>query len=223
MLDRARNYLVLNYNSSPVVIETRYESVLIPGGSREEPSTLPLSVDEILQINNNSPFFKCGVLFFEKGFEEDLYNECRIKNWQDILTDDQIEDVMLHPTIEGLQKIVDIQTEVYFERCYGIFIGLMNANYPIPANVSKLMKIRRSEFRHKKFKSEISLTPKDVAPSVSTEDFDKAKAQVSELADLVKQQQDQIASLLEALKQKESKPAAATKRKTTKTKETQEV
>lgn len=225
-LDRSRNYLVLNYNSSPVVIETRYESTVIPGGTREEPSSLPLSIDEILQVNNNSPFFKCGILFFEEEFAEELYNECRIKNWQSILTDEQIEDIILHPTIESLQIIVDIQTEVYFERCYGIYIGLMNANYSVPANVVKLMKIRRGEFRRKKYKSEISLTPKDVAPSVSSEELNETKAQVNELTATVKAQQEQIAQLLAALQQKETKapkaPATTTKRRTTKPKETDE-
>lgn len=93
MLDKGKNYMVLNYGSSPVCVQTRYESILIPGGSREAPASLPLSVDEILQINNNSPLFKCGVLFFEPEYAEELYDACRIKNWRDILTDEQIEEI----------------------------------------------------------------------------------------------------------------------------------
>ena len=217
MIDRTRNYLVLNYNSSPVVIKTRYESMVIPGGSRTAPSSLPLSVDEILQVNNEAPFFKCGLLFFEPEFQEDLYEECRIKNWRAILTDEQIEDIILHPTIEGLQKILSIETEIYFERCYGVYIGLMNANFPIPNNVSKIMKIRRTEFRHRKTKTEIELTPKDVATPVAAEEFEKTKAQVDKLLNLVAEMKKQNEELAKALKAKNDAPAESTPPKTRKT------
>ena len=93
MLDKNKTYLVLNYNGSPVAVSTRHESYIIPGGSSESPSSMPLSVDEIVQINSNSNVFKMGLLWFEEEFQEDLYKECRIRNWKNILTDSEIEDI----------------------------------------------------------------------------------------------------------------------------------
>ena len=77
MLDKNKTYLVLNCNGSPVAVSTRHESYIIPGGSSESPSSMPLSVDEIVQINSNSNVFKMGLLWFEEEFQEDLYKECR--------------------------------------------------------------------------------------------------------------------------------------------------
>ena len=96
MLDKNKTFLVLNYNGSPVAVSTRHESYIIPGGSSESPSSMPLSVDEIVQINSNSNVFKMGLLWFEEEFQENLYKECRIRNWKDILTDSEIEDIILH-------------------------------------------------------------------------------------------------------------------------------
>lgn len=224
MLNRQRNYLVLNYNSSPVVIKTRFESMVIPGGSSREPASLPLSVDEILQVNNEAPFFKCGLLFFEPEFQEDLYEECRIKNWKDILTDKQIEEIVLHPTIEGLQKILSIETEIYFERCYGVYIGLLNANFPIPNNVSKIMRIRRSEFKRKKLKTEIELSPKDIVDSTAAQkELEKTQAQVEELRNLVASMQKQNEELMKVLQAKEKETAENAPPKTRKTTKPKEV
>jgi len=223
MLDKSKNYLVLNYSSSPVCFNTRYESILIPGGTKDAPASLPLSVDEIVQANTGTPLFKCGLLFFEPEYAEELYDACRIKNWKDILTDEQIENILLHPTIEGLEKIINIETEIYFERCYGIYIGLLNANYPITANVSKVMRARRSEFRRNKTKSEIQLVAKDVASPITQEEYEATKSEINELKAAMEAMMKQNAELMKALSEKKTEAkkeeTAAKPRKTTKTKE----
>lgn len=99
----------------------------------------------------------------------------------------------------------------------------MNANYPIPANVSKVMKIRRSEFRRKKTKSEIELTPKDEAPQITQKEYEETKAEIGELKAAMEAMAKQNAELLKALSEQKAttkkEGTVAKTRKTTKTKE----
>lgn len=206
MLDKNKTYLVLNYNGSPVAVSTRHESYIIPGGSSESPSSMPLSVDEIVQINSNSNVFKMGLLWFEEEFQEDLYKECRIRNWKDILTDSEIEDIILHPTLEKLERLLAIENEQYFERCYGIYIGLKNSNHSIKQNVEHVMLARRKELRNRKYKTGILLTKKET-PAVSEEVLKEAQEQNAKLTQEVDELKAIVAQLLAA--QQNSAPATA--------------
>ena len=122
------NISVLNYNSFAVVISTKTEGFLVPAMTNGVPSSIPLSYQEIEYINTSSNAFKTGTLRFEVDIEEEMYKSLRIVNWKDILTNKQIEDMLINPTMEGLQRIVDIQDVNYFERIRGIFVGLKNSN-----------------------------------------------------------------------------------------------
>ncbi len=197
MLDKNKTYLVLNYNGSPVAVSTRHESYIIPGGSSVSPSSMPLSVDEIVQINSHSNVFKMGILWFEEEFQEDLYKECRIRNWQDILTDSEIEDIILHPTLEKLERLLSIENEQYFERCYGIYIGLKNSNHSIKKNVENVMLARRKELRNKKYKTGILLTKKET-PAVSEEILKETQEKNEKLTKEVDELKAMVAQLLAA-------------------------
>lgn len=206
MLDKNKTYLVLNYNGSPVAVSTRHESYIIPGGSSESPSSMPLSVDEIVQINSNSNVFKMGLLWFEEEVQEELYKECRIRNWENILRDKEIEDIILHPTLEKLEKLLSIENEQYFERCYGIYIGLKNSNHSIKQNVENVMLARRKELRNRKYKTGILLTKKET-PAVSEEVLKETQEQNAKLTQEVDELKAMVAQLLAA--QQNSAPATA--------------
>ena len=197
MLDKNKTYLVLNYNGSPVAVSTRHESYIIPGGSSESPSSMPLSVDEIVQINSNSNVFKMGLLWFEEEFQEELYKECRIRNWENILRDKEIEDIILHPTLEKLEKLLSIENEQYFERCYGIYIGLKNSNHSIKQNVENVMLARRKELRNRKYKTGILLTKKETNV-VSEEALKETQEQNVKLTKEVDELKAMVAQLLAA-------------------------
>lgn len=177
---------VLNYNDSIVVVSTRDNGYAvnprdIDGGA---PSILPLSFSEIEYINSNSNAFKSGYLRFPKEIEEEMYTELRIVGWEDILTNEEIEQILLHPTIEGLQKILSIKSSTVFERVRGIFTVLKNSgDGNISIRVDRIISERYKELVNKKTKTDISLVPKDVASiqSVSTEEVDSLKKQLQEM------------------------------------------
>ena len=208
MWDKNKTYLVLNYNGSPVAVSTRHESYIIPGGSSESPSSMPLSVDEIVQINSNSNVFKMGLLWFEEEVQEELYKECRIRNWENILRDKEIEDIILHPTLEKLERLLSIENEQYFERCYGIYIGLKNSNHSIKQNVENVMLARRKELRNRKYKTGILLTKKDT-PYVSEEVLKETQEQNIKLTQEVDELKAMVAQLLAAKQNSDTTTAEA--------------
>lgn len=191
MIDKNKTYLVLNKNSSPIVVDTRYDGYVIPAGSENEPSSLPFSADEISQINSKAPVFKVGLLWFEPEFQKELYEEvCHIRDWQDILSDADIEDAIVHPTIEKLNRILAIQNPMYFERCYGIYMGLRNANCALQRNVITVMNLRYKEMRHKKFDTGIKLT-KSMINEPDNCNFEETKRQLKQM------QEERDAALLQ--------------------------
>lgn len=191
MIDKNKTYLVLNKNSSPIVVDTRYDGYVIPAGSEDEPSSLPFSADEISQINSKAPVFKVGLLWFEPEFQKELYEEvCHIRDWQDILSDADIEDAIVHPTIEKLNRILAIQNPMYFERCYGIYMGLRNANCALQRNVITVMNLRYKEMRHKKFDTGIKLTKSMISESDNC-NLEETKRQLKQM------QEERDAALLQ--------------------------
>jgi len=147
-----------------------------------------------------------GLLWFEEEFQEDLYKECRIRNWKDILTDSEIEDIILHPTLEKLERLLAIENEQYFERCYGIYIGLKNSNHSIKQNVEHVMLARRKELRNRKYKTGILLTKKET-PAVSEEVLKETQEQNAKLTQEVDELKAMVAQLLAA--QQNSAPTTA--------------
>ena len=208
-LNKNRTYLVLNYGSSPVAISLKNSSVLIPGGSFESPAMYPLELDEIYYVNNISRVFKNGTLFFEDEFQEAIYEELRLDDWRDILRNEQIESILLNPTVDGLERITAIKDAMYFERIYGIFTGLKNAGYALSSSVENVLKTRAREFADKKLVTGIVLRDMDVQPAA------KQNAQMEEM-------QKQIDTLMAQIKEmSETKPeqqqeAAATRKSTKK-------
>ena len=74
-----------------------------------------MPIDEIRYANNFNAF-RNGMLFFEESKAEDVYNILGIKDWKNILTNKDIREIILHPTYEGLEKLIAIKDSAMFER-----------------------------------------------------------------------------------------------------------
>ena len=210
-ISKTKNYLVLNYNPSPVAVSTKHDSFLIAGGTQNEPTSMPFTIDEITAINSGSPVFKIGLLFFEPEDQEDIYHELRIDKWQDILRDEDIERIMLDPSVDGLQKFLDIENDAYFERVRGVFVGLKNAGADLSTNVEKVINGRYKELVARKRKSEIRLTPVQ-ATTPDAELKDKIKAQADAMAAMQAQMQamqDMITKFMAPVESSKSAPIDA--------------
>lgn len=186
-ISKTKNYLVLNYGHSPIGVSTRHENYLIPGADGDVPASLPLTIDEIQVINSNSPVFKVGMLRFEEKDEKDIYEELRILDWQSILTDKDIEDILLNPDAESLQKLVSIESEPYYERIRGVYMGLKSAGAAISLNVSNAIEARREELLRHKHTTDIRVTanPNGQNKVASSEEVDALKRQLAEMQEMM--------------------------------------
>lgn len=180
-----KTYNILNYTTSPVaLIIGRNDSILIEAGSDDEPTIYPLTEAEILYANNTTDAFKSGILRFEPEYEEELYDLCRIRNWKEIMTNKQIEDIFVNFNREKFISIFSITNPSYFNRIYGIFIGLRNAGLSVPKNVEQAMAIRYKELANGVKHTKIVLTPKDTE-TVDNE-VDELKKEIESLKKIIK-------------------------------------
>lgn len=171
---------VLNYNQNIVIVSTKHDSYTIePAINSENPTSLPLSLDEILYINGNSAAFKTGILRFPKEIEKEMYEDyLRIPNWEDLLTIQDIEKIILYPTIEGLTKIINIKDTGMFDRVRGVFVRLKNTNDDdISLRVEKIIQARLDELRRGVRNTEIIIKAKDTVAPIATEEVDELKEQ----------------------------------------------
>lgn len=197
---------VLNYNQNIVIVSTKHDSYTIePAINSENPTSLPLSLDEILYINGNSAAFKTGILRFPKEIEKEMYEDyLRIPNWEDLLTIQDIEKIILHPTIEGLTKIINIKDTGMFDRVRGVFVRLKNTNDDdISLRVEKIIQARLDELRRGIRNTEIIIKAKDTVAPIATEEVDELKEQNKLL-------QEQMANMQKMMEQMMSMQANTT-------------
>lgn len=183
MLNKS-TYMVLNYNASPVSVSTRYSSVLVPAGDDHAPGGVPMSLDEIIYANNTGKAFKCGLLTFEAEYADEIYKELRIDGWRDILTNSDIYDIILNPTIEGLERVIAIEEPLYFDRIYGAYIGLRNAGADITTKVSDILKVRRKELRGNKRKSAIELRASE-AQAATEDTYEDLQKKINDMQTMI--------------------------------------
>lgn len=171
---------VLNPNQNIVVVSTKHDSYTIePASDSNNPTTLPLTLDEILYVNGNSAAFKTGILRFEKEIEQEMYEEyLKIPNWKDLLNISDIENIILHPTIDGLTKLIAIKDTGIFDRVRGVFVRLKNAtDDDISLRVENIINARSEELRRGIRNSQIIIKAKDAIAAIPSEEVDALKEQ----------------------------------------------
>lgn len=181
VLEKQKTYMVLNYNSSPVSLLTKDRSYLLEGGTKEQPAVLPLTIDEIYTANTNGCAFKCGLAFFDKEFEEAIYEDLRIINWRNILRDEQIEDIILNPTKDGLEKLIAIDNEIYFNRVYGIYMGLKSVFSEISPRVELVIEQRHDELRNNQRQTEIIISKPENKTNVFNKEMEELKERLAKM------------------------------------------
>ena len=203
MIKDMKTINVLNYNSSTVVISTKHDSYAIePAIDSDNPTILPLTLDEILYANANSMAFKSGILRFPEDIEKEMYEDyLRIPNWESLLTIKQIENIILHPTMEGLTKLVSVKDSGIFDRIRGVFIRLKNTtNDDISLRVEKIIEARGNELRNGIRNTKIVIKARDAVSSVSTDEVDGLKKQNEVLQNQLNEMQAMMAEFLASQK-----------------------
>jgi hypothetical protein len=191
---------LLNYNPFAVhaVTETR-TYVIDPCLNENIPTFVNVSFSDVEYINSQSNAFRTGLLFFKDNQKEEIYKELSIFDWKDILTNKEIKDIMLNPTMDGLKKLLNVKDVVTFDRIYAILVSLQNSNsYDLSNRVIKVIEARQKEIRRKIFNTQIILQERDTAPAKKLEDVSELKAQNAEMAKKLEDMQNMMAEFMKA-------------------------
>ena len=189
-----QNINVLNYNENEVFVDSAKEHYKF-NASRDgkTPSVIPMTLSELQNICSNTDIIVTGWLTFDDDVKEEVFKELRIPNWKDILTNKDIENILTHPTLEGLQRIIDIENQTYFDRVRIIMFKLIKNGIDVTTKVSRIVEQRYDELRKRQRVSSITLTKKDTQVS-----SDEVKA-LSEQNASLQSQLDEMKKMMEQM------------------------
>ena len=182
-LEKLKHISVLNYNDNYVCVGVAPgRSMRLEPAFNGEPSMTPLTLDEIKYINN-SPVFKTGVLEFEEDIENEIYDELRI-NKSTVLKLNEIRNILINPTKDGLTKIVSITSLSNFDRVRGQFQKLKYDGYKLTLDVADIIEKRTKELFNNQIKSDIQIGDAEL-PHQSDSRVDELEKQLAEMNALV--------------------------------------
>ena len=183
----AKIYELYNYRFSPVCVKTKNDGFVIsPCDNNGNPSTFPVELDDIRYIHSSTNAFKIGLLRFAPEDEQELYEDVlKMHDWRKLLTADEIKEILEKPTIEGLQKLLDIENITQFDEVRGLLMWMTGRGVDIPTRVSKLIERRYKELQSGKYKTAIKVTPKETSSDSQAEEIAALKKQMAEMARLL--------------------------------------
>lgn len=199
---------VQNHLDNVIVVPTNIkpDGYVFEPGTEMSPYTLQLSFAEIRGINSNSNVFREGFLRFRQDSEKEVYEKLGIRNYQEILSDEDIRDIILNPSKEKLELVVNIQSASLFERIRGMLIMLENqGHFDISTRVKSLINARYDELYRGKRKSEIVV--RSTASELNEKVEQEAKKQYEEETDKLKKEIEELKSLLQNIQTQNNKAA----------------
>ena len=183
---------VLNCDDNVVTISSlNGKGYTFEPGSVEEPCVIPIPPEEIMYMNSTCSAFKNGVLRFRPEEQNEVFKAIGVKG-DDVLNVEDIDEAILNPTVENLQRMIDIKDGAQFERIRGRFYRMTNAGEDLSTKVKRLIDERYKELRAGKRNSELSVVP-------ATKPVDNVQAELeaakSQLAEMQKQMQAALAQM----------------------------
>lgn len=198
MIRQAEKINVLNYNENKVsvMVSPTDSFTFEPSADGEIPSVIPMTFEQIRYANNYNAF-RGGFLFFEESKAKEIYEELGIGNWEGILNNKQIRDILLNPTYEGLKKIVDIKDSAVFERVRAVFHKLKaEGTNDISVRVQQIIGTRYKELQSKKTATSIVIEKKDIAPPIHSQEVESLKAENKAMQEQLANMQAMMEKLL---------------------------
>ena len=141
-------------------------------------------MDEIKYVNN-SKVFKNGILEFPSDLEDEIYEVLRIDK-NKVLKFNEIRDILLHPTKDGLTKILSITSLSDFDRVRGQFQKLKYDGYKLTLDVADLIDKRTKELFNNKIKSDVMIEKIDME-SKNQKRVDELERQLEEMKAMLAQ------------------------------------
>lgn len=172
---------VLNCDDNVVTISSlNGKGYTFEPGSVDDPCVIPIPPEEIMYMNSTCSAFKNGVLRFRPEEQNEIFEAIGIKG-DDVLFIEDIDDAILNPTVENLQRMIDIKDGAQFERIRGRFYRMTNAGEDLSTKVKRLIDDRYKELRAGKRNSDLSVRPAEKPTENVQEELAAAKSQMAEM------------------------------------------
>lgn len=194
-----------NYNPFTVFIPTQLgRTFKLDPCIDNIPTLVTVQFNDCEYVNGQSSAFRTGLLIPKLNKEEnkEFYEALNIYNFEDILTNDKIEKILKTPTIEGLNKILEIEDDSLFERVRTILIKLKNLNgFSISTKVIDLVNIRYSELKKGKRKTEYVIQESHINNDIiKSETLEQLKEQKSKNEQLERELNELKANMAKFMK-----------------------
>ena len=176
------------YNECPFQVNLvgQRRDYIFPPCLDGEPTMNFVDFEEIEYAHSRGKVFNIGLLIFAEEDREGMYEALGIKNWEDkVWFNNDIEDVIMHPTLEKMQRVIDIKEMITFERVRGMMVRFMNEKRDVSQNVINLINARYRELNAGNVTSKIVIRPADVEEKVSADEVADLKRQLAEMQKLM--------------------------------------
>lgn len=177
------------YNECPFQVNLvgQRRDYIFPPCLDGEPTMNFVDFEEIEYAHSRGKVFNIGLLTFAEEDREGMYEALGVKNWKDkVWFNADIEDIIMHPTLEKMQRVIDIKDLITFERVRGMMVRFSNEKRDVSQNVINLINARYRELNAGNVTSKIVIKPADVEEKVSVDEVADLKRQLAEMQDLVK-------------------------------------
>lgn len=194
-----QNITVLNYNENEVFVDSSKEHYKF-NASRDgvTPTMQNIPISELQYICSNTDVIVTGWLTFDEDDKDEIYTALRLPNWREILTNEDISNILTNPTMEGLQRIIDITNLTYFDRVRIVMFRLLNGGVDISSKVKNVVDRRYEELQKRQRVSSIILNPRIGEKKVSNEQVQELSEQNAKLQEQLDEMKKMMAQFMSA-------------------------
>ena len=194
-----QNITVLNYNENDVFVDSSKEHYKF-NASRDgvTPTMQNIPISELQYICSNTDVIVTGWLTFDEDEKDEIYTALRLPNWREILTNEDISNILTNPTMEGLQRIIDISNLTYFDRVRIVMFRLLNDGVDISSKVKNVVDRRYEELQKRQRVSSIILNPRIGEKKVSNEQVQELSEQNAKLQEQLDEMKKMMAQFMSA-------------------------
>lgn len=192
-----QNITVLNYNENDVFVDSSKEHYKF-NASRDgiNPTMQDIPINELQYICSNTDILVTGWLTFNEDEKEEIFAALRVPNWRDILTNEDIREILTNPTMEGLQRILDITSITYFDRVRIVMFKLLSEGIDISSKVKNVVDRRYDELQKRQRITSIVLNPRVEEKKVSNEQVKELSEQNAKLQEQIEQMKQMMEKLM---------------------------
>ena len=181
------------YNECPFQVNLvgQRREYIFPPCSDEGPTMNFVDFDEIEYAHSRGNQFIIGLLGFSEEDQEGMYQALGIKDWRDkVWFNSDIEDIIMKPTLDKMQRVIDIKDMITLERVRGMMVRFINEKRDVSQNVINIVNQRYRELTSGNTNSKIVIRQADVEPRVSADEVADLKRQIAEMQKMMEAMKD---------------------------------